>query len=446
MYNNRYLRHLRRQQFALFLAVGVPPLLLLPFASHAAIVEKGPSSVIRAGYDPRIPPACNLRIKGDIIDGDLQRLQAAVRRSGRGPGDQFDLCLDSRGGSFIEALKIVEYLLKSDGQGIATIIERGAECLSACALVFMAGNLKGEHGSYPLRYLHAQGGLGFHAPFIPRGAIANDNHSAQTVLNAYRAAVSATQKIIALLGRSGEVEGMYDNEPWMKSSLIQAMLAQGENEMLIIDTVDKAGRWAIEIYGIVRPGTIGPETAAIACWNAGGWIKDQFSHYSKLKAGFAAERVKQEVDGSSQIMRLSTGLSDAPDDCTVRIAGPGSSVAVEQRGIHRMMLPVVFFKPELSLKALVVRGEQEPIRKKGSAEVTVDYRIASNVSLGVLRMRNGPGVDLDIVAEIPANSTGVRVAEHSCRLPDDGRSRYQWCRATWQGFTGWVSMVGLVKN
>jgi hypothetical protein len=38
-------------------------------------------------------------------------------------GDQFDLCLDSGGGSFIEALKVVEYLLKGDGRGIATIIE-----------------------------------------------------------------------------------------------------------------------------------------------------------------------------------------------------------------------------------------------------------------------------------------------------------------------------------
>jgi hypothetical protein len=183
-----------------------------------------------------------------------------VRRSGRGPGDQFDLCLDSRGGSFIEALKIVEYLLNGEGQGIATIIESKAECLSACALVFMAGTSKSDHGLYPLRSLHAQGRLGFHAPFIPRDAIAKGSHSAETVLSAYRAALSATQKIIALLGRSGEIEGRYQEEPWMKSSLIQTMLAQGENEMLMIDTVDKAGRWAIEIYGISRPETFGAET------------------------------------------------------------------------------------------------------------------------------------------------------------------------------------------
>lgn len=260
---DRYLRRPRRQDLAyrkLSLALAASTLLLLPFLSHAAIVEKGPRSSIRAGYDPRTARACNLRIKGDIVDGDLQRLQGAVRRSGRGPGDQFDLCLDSRGGSFIEALKIVEYLLNGEGQGIATIIESKAECLSACALVFMAGTSKSDHGLYPLRSLHAQGRLGFHAPFIPRDAIAKGSHSAETVLSAYRAALSATQKIIALLGRSGEIEGRYQEEPWMKSSLIQTMLAQGENEMLMIDTVDKAGRWAIEIYGISRPETFGAET------------------------------------------------------------------------------------------------------------------------------------------------------------------------------------------
>jgi uncharacterized protein YraI len=111
-----------------------------------------------------------------------------------------------------------------------------------------------------------------------------------------------------------------------------------------------------------------------------------------------------------------------------------------------MMLPVVFFKPELSLKALVRAGDETSIRKESSAEITADYRVASNVSLGVLRMRSGPGVNYDIVVEMPANSTGVRVAEHSCRLPDDGRSKYRWCRVTWQGFTGWASMIGLVKN
>ena len=434
------MRQTCKRYVILALAAIAGPMLSV-VVSLALTIERGPAPTIRSGYDPDVAPACNLRLKGEIVEGDIQRLIVAITRFGRSEWDQFDLCLDSRGGRFLEALKIVEYLLKGVGRGTATIVESGAECLSACALIFMAGNVKGEHSLQPLRYLHAQGRLGFHAPFLPQNAIAGDRHSAQTVVSAYRAAVSASRKIIALLGSAGDVEGVYQNEPWMRSSLIQAMLAQGEGEMLMIDTVDKAGRWAIEIYGVPRHFSIGAEAVAVACWNAGGWIKDQFSYYTELKGGFTPDRVKESVDSSARVMRFSTGLSDAPDDCAVR----GGDVAVEKRGVHRMMLPVVFFRPTLSLKVIARTGWNESMHRGGSTESTVEYRIAANVSLGVLRMRNGPGVNCELVTEIPAGSIGVRVAEQSCRLADDGRSRYRWCRATWQGHSGWVSMVGLIK-
>ena len=43
----------------------------------------------------------------------------------------------------------------------------GAECYSACGLIFLAGRVDDRGGeSYPSRYLHIGARLGFHAPYI----------------------------------------------------------------------------------------------------------------------------------------------------------------------------------------------------------------------------------------------------------------------------------------
>jgi hypothetical protein len=70
------------------------------------------------------------------------------------------------------------------------------------------------------------------------------------------------------------------------------------------------------------------------------------------------------------------------------------------------------------------------------------YRIRRDVSLGILNMRTGPGQRHPLVVSVPA---GARVMIGPCRKPDDGISRYDWCRATWNGQSGWVSSGGIVK-
>jgi hypothetical protein len=59
-------------------------------------------------------------------------------------------------------------------------------------------------------------------------------------------------------------------------------------------------------------------------------------------------------------------------------------------------------------------------------------------------MRSGPGQDHSIVVAIPAGSDGVTIGQ--CRSADDGRSRYSWCKARWNGESGWVSSSGLVAS
>jgi uncharacterized protein YraI len=72
------------------------------------------------------------------------------------------------------------------------------------------------------------------------------------------------------------------------------------------------------------------------------------------------------------------------------------------------------------------------------------YSIASRVSDGIQNLRSGPGQGHPIVVAIPAGRRGVVI--HECRPADDGRSRFQWCRAQWNGYSGWISSCCLVAE
>jgi uncharacterized protein YraI len=72
------------------------------------------------------------------------------------------------------------------------------------------------------------------------------------------------------------------------------------------------------------------------------------------------------------------------------------------------------------------------------------YSIASDVSGGVQNLRSGPGLSHSLVVAIPAGADHVTIEQ--CRPADDGRTRYNWCRAAWRGHRGWISSCCLVSG
>jgi hypothetical protein len=115
---------------------------------------------------------CHIRLVGETSSGDAKRIEdafsAAIERRPIKINDPLEnstvMCLDSPGGSYIEALSIMD-LLKD--RGIGTVIERESRCYSACAFIFMAGQVQADEGmSYPWRQMHFAGRLGFHAPYF----------------------------------------------------------------------------------------------------------------------------------------------------------------------------------------------------------------------------------------------------------------------------------------
>src|SRR5215469_2646528 len=72
------------------------------------------------------------------------------------------LCLNSPGGSYDEALKISEFVLN---RHLSTAVEADASCLSACVIIFLAGNTSSAGLIVPARRLNVAGKVGFFAPY-----------------------------------------------------------------------------------------------------------------------------------------------------------------------------------------------------------------------------------------------------------------------------------------
>src|SRR5262245_30641935 len=89
------------------------------------------------------------------------------------------LCLNSPGGNFMEGLRIAKYLLTvAADHEVTTYVENGAACYSACALIFLAGRFNDRGGeTYPARFLHVGGRLGFHAPYIDPSDLEDKKYS-----------------------------------------------------------------------------------------------------------------------------------------------------------------------------------------------------------------------------------------------------------------------------
>lgn len=102
----------------------------------------------------------SISLHGKIVRGDNKKLFGVLARY---RPQNAALFLSSEGGQVREAMTIGYTVRKF---GIITVIAKNSKCLSACALIFMAGwdKLNGE----PYRVKHPRGKLGLHHPWHER--------------------------------------------------------------------------------------------------------------------------------------------------------------------------------------------------------------------------------------------------------------------------------------
>ena len=68
--------------------------------------------------------------------------------------------------------------------------------------------------------------------------------------------------------------------------------------------------------------------------------------------------------------------------------------------------------------------------------------VKSQLADGKLNMRDGPGQQHNVIAEIPVGAGNIRQLA-ACVRSDNGRSNFGWCKVQWNGATGFVSANGV---
>ncbi len=257
---------------------------------------------------PGKPGICLATLKGTIEAGDLQKLRAVPLERPASWANFEDgrwkaLCLDSPGGSLSSGLELAGYFLEN---GVGTVVGDGADCLSACALLFMFGTAyQHESASITHRRMHVGGRLGFHQPDLTLDR--TRSYSVEDVEAAFDLAIRATLAFLANAARPRPDTP----RPFVDADLLEAMLQHEGQNFFEIDTVNKAGRWGIELFGYTAP-QVDSKGMFYACQNMTGWAAQLEQNQSRF-----------EGSGSDATIDVSDRQADFVDGRRYRVSFHG---------------------------------------------------------------------------------------------------------------------------
>lgn len=154
------------------------------------------------------------------------------------------LCLNSPGGDYAQAMRLIDII--KDSIGIVTYIPSGAECISACSLVFLSGNTwvgQGATKQYNARILHVGGALGFHAPFTNFNA--NRSFSGRDGNKIFSLAVRALSEANSL-----RLQKRSSGEETFNDFLFSGFISTPPKQLFFINTVGDAVLGDVDIRGL----------------------------------------------------------------------------------------------------------------------------------------------------------------------------------------------------
>lgn len=363
------------------------------------------------------------------------------------------ICLNSPGGSVPAAVSLATFFW--DNQ-IGTVIDENAACLSACSIIFMMGTENYADYNILHRKLHINGTLGFHRPalLLPE----DQNYASAEVEKAFEIAIDSTLSFLQLANQQvSENAG-----PMMKVGLLEKMFSRHGQDFFYIDTVDKAGRWDIHVFGYEAPSTISLKEAQTACTNGVNWTMGLRANAANAPTGdgvyYLARigRFDSEQATPSYRVRSHAELHDAPM-CAVNyrienreyresgdwvdICGIGEYYGCwpednsENWPRTHSFSPIVIFPPETLLKDIPSRVTQveKNITSVNSAWATFAlesclisddaWRTVVNVK-NFTNLRANPDFDAPVVAEAPLYLS-LKAASAKVYLvgSDDARAR-----------------------
>jgi hypothetical protein len=342
-----------------------------------------------SSYWPTDPVKCDLVLDGDIVEGDSTSLKREFEHI-RGTWNSFSffLCLRSEGGSVEEALKIAEFVLKTQRPSIATVVEEGQTCASACAFVFLAGNAPAMKGAWPQRFLHPSGRLLFHSSRLDLNkfsddqllgylvSAASDGLLKKKIADLYTSGLRDVQSVISTYQK--EIYQLEDlSGRWVPSSLFLEMFSQDPDEWVCVDNVDAVGRWNIQVFGYSAPKTPTSQEYLNVCHSAYHWRLDKFAadddsgenDSSDIQINKTLSSVKRNSKLSPKFdvrYKLEYQAPSAPLTCLIDVKYGDSGVLDEQAvlgvsfvggtALVSKLAPTSYFKPDKLLMDLAKRS------------------------------------------------------------------------------------------
>ncbi|MBO0905778.1 hypothetical protein [Jiella sonneratiae] len=171
-----------------------------------------------------------IALTGTIAKGDAEKLVALVETLCRSRECDVQntaamLTLDSPGGTFTEGIALARAMREKN---VASVVEAGHVCLSACALAWLGGSsfhATGGVGTYVDRFVEPGARIGFHSPYVSPAAIAAlpDAERLETQASGLRLGISA------LVGFLAEFN--------VNPLVIDRIVAMGPDAVMAIDTV-----------------------------------------------------------------------------------------------------------------------------------------------------------------------------------------------------------------
>jgi TPM domain/TIR domain len=159
--------------------------------------------------------------------------------------------------------------------------------------------------------------------------------------------------------------------------------------------------------------TIFPDASKLAMDVGSGVPKLQNTHIPEL----IAERIQRRLNTKDVV----GGVIQAMDDIVEVLTGDGRAWEIKAKSLPAESPAVI-----------------------PSARPPMTYRVVPKVSGGVHNLRSGPSTAYNIVVAIPEGSTGITIG--TCRPPEDGKTTWPWCAASWRGYSGWMSSCCIVDE
>lgn len=213
------------------------------FASACLAVFTLQSPSVLAGELVPTPNSdgCDYFFSGAIERGDALKIQEQIPSTYSGT----KLCLDSPGGSLVEGIKMFHVIWNKES--VATRVQRGAECQSACALAFLGGSIVVGTGAIRSQNAVIEPGavLGFHSPrlVLPRDGV----HESSAVEEAYGLALVDTGEMFKL------TQVKQHGARGMSELLFSKILATPPTSMHQIDTIGQASLANIQVSNVPTP-------------------------------------------------------------------------------------------------------------------------------------------------------------------------------------------------